>query len=373
MTFHNGFTTDRARRQSVRILASLALVAVAGTAPGFGQHETLNTSPVAPRVVTEPVRHDSDDPAIWYNREDPAATLVLGTDKDRDGALYVFDLHGRIVPEKVVRGLARPNNVDIVHGLVVDGRRVDVAVVTERYAHRLRVFRLPDMAPLDGGGIPVFEGERARDCMGIALYRRANDGAVFAIVSRSEFMAPREGYLAQYRLVDDGTGTVRGVPTRRFGWWSGRGEIEALAVDPDTALLYASDEDFGVRIYRADPAAEDAEDEVGVFGEAGFEADREGISIYRLDETRGYILVSNQGADRFEVFERSPDAARSGKPRYLGGVRLSTRASDGSEVVAANDIPGFPGGLFVAMSTDRTFQFYAWADIAEAAGLEAIR
>jgi 3-phytase len=33
-------------------------------------------------------------------------------------------------------------------------------------------------------------------------------------------------------------------------------------------------------------------------------------------------------------------------------------------------LPGFPGGLFVAMSTDRTFHFYAWDDIAAAAGLK---
>jgi hypothetical protein len=33
-------------------------------------------------------------------------------------------------------------------------------------------------------------------------------------------------------------------------------------------------------------------------------------------------------------------------------------------------LPGFPGGLFVAMSADRTFHFYAWDDLAAAAGLE---
>jgi 3-phytase len=49
---------------------------------------------LVPRVVTEPVRHDTDDPAIWINPADPAASLVLGTDKDADGALYVFDLNG---------------------------------------------------------------------------------------------------------------------------------------------------------------------------------------------------------------------------------------------------------------------------------------
>ena len=45
------------------------------------------------------------------------------------------------------------------------------------------------------------------------------------------------------------------------------------------------------------------------------------------------------------------------------------RFDDGSEVTA-EALPGFPGGLFVAMSTDRTFHYYAWDDIAAAAKLK---
>lgn len=44
-------------------------------------------------------------------------------------------------------------------------------------------------------------------------------------------------------------------------------------------------------------------------------------------------------------------------------MRLSTRESDGNDVTNIA-LPGFPGGLLVAMSADRTFQYYAWDDIA---------
>jgi 3-phytase len=52
-----------------------------------------------PVIVTEKVRSDSDDPAIWFNKADPAKSLILGTDKGNDtlaGGLYVFDLNGKI-------------------------------------------------------------------------------------------------------------------------------------------------------------------------------------------------------------------------------------------------------------------------------------
>ena len=50
-------------------------------------------------------------------------------------------------------------------------------------------------------------------------------------------------------------------------------------------------------------------------------------------------------------------------------MRVSSRESDGS-VVTAEALPGFPGGPCVAMSTDRTFRSYAWADLAAAAKLK---
>jgi len=335
--------------------------------------DARNAVALAPRAVTEPTKHDTDDPAIWINPADPAQSLILGTDKDVDGALYVYGLDGRIHQDKVVRGLVRPNNVDIAYGLAVGGGKVDIAVTTERYAHRLRVYRLPDMAPIDGGGIPVFEGAQARDCMGVALYTRPSDGAVFAIVSRSEFGAPTQGYLHQYRLVDDGAGTVRGLFVRAFGTWSGQKEIEAIAVDDAAGYVYYSDEGFGVRKYHADPLADDAEDELTVIGRTGFAEDHEGISIYELDATTGYILVSNQQADTFRIFAREGGPGGPHDHAFLGSVRLSTRESDGSEVTSAALSPRFPGGLFVAMSTDRTFHLYAWEDIAKAAGLKIRR
>jgi 3-phytase len=126
---------------------------------------------------------------------------------------------------------------------------------------------------------------------------------------------------------------------------------------------------LGVRKYHADPLAEDANDELAHFGTAGFAEDREGISIYPNGPGTGYLLVSNQAADTFRIFPREGSAGRPQDHPLLTSVRLSTLDSDGSDVTAAK-LPGFPGGLFVAMSTDKTFHFYAWDDIAKAAGLK---
>ncbi len=355
--------------RSALFASCLCIVTAAFAAPS-PDPDAKNTTPLKPRVVTTFAKHDTDDPAIWINRANPAESLIVGTDKDTDGALLVYGLDGKEKKELSVRGIVRPNNVDIAYDVSVCGKRVDIAVVTERYARRLRVYRLPDMAPIDGGGIPVFEGQAARDAMGIALYRRPSDDAVFAVVSRSDLGAPKKGYLHQYRLVDDGTGTLRGVFSRSFGTWSGKKEVEAVAIDQELGYIYYSDEGAGVRKYHADPLAEDADDELAFFGTTGFARDHEGISIYATGPGVGYIIVSNQQANTFRVFAREGTAGNPHHHAFVTSIRLSTDEIDGSDVTPVS-LPGFPGGLFVAMSTDKTFHFYAWEDLARTAGLKS--
>lgn len=322
--------------------------------------------PVAPVVITEPVRLDTDDPAIWIDRANPSRSLILGTDKDADnGGLYVFDLQGRILRDRTVLGLKRPNNVDVVSGFSLGGATVDLAVVTERNAGRLRVFTVPDLRAVDGGGLPVFDGDPERLPMGVAMYRRQHDNAIFAIVAART--GPSAGYLWQYRLEDDGRGRVRAVKVREFGAYSGTKEIEAVAVDAELGHVYYSDERHGIRQYPADPDAPDAGRELGVFGTEGFVGDREGISIYPTGPRTGYLIVSNQDGSRFRLYRREGEPGRPYAHAFVKEVELAARESDGNDVTATTLDPRFPGGLFVAMSNDRTFHYYAWQQLLDAA------
>ncbi|UEG52190.1 phytase [Mucilaginibacter daejeonensis] len=318
---------------------------------------------IKPVVITEPVKYDTDDPAIWVNAADTAKSLIIGTDKNEDGALYVFDLNGKIMPQLTVKGLKRPNNVDIAYGLMLAGKPTDIAVVTERMTHKLRIFSLPDMKPVDNGGIPVFENENGpeyRDLMGIAMYT-AKDGKMYAIVGRKNG-PQKDGYLWQYLLGDDGKGNVKATLVRKFGQYSGKKEIESIAVDNELGYVYYSDEQVGVRQYYADPAKGNRQ--LSIFGTKGFAVDHEGISIYKLTDTTGYILVSDQGANRFQVFSREGKPGKPFEHDQLKIVPVAARESDGSEVLSTPLTSKFRHGIFVVMSTDRTFHYYRWEDIA---------
>jgi 3-phytase len=321
-----------------------------------GSDSTLEK--IEPVVVTEKVKYDTDDPAIWIHPTDKSASLIIGTDKDPDGALYVFDLNGYIIPEKTVPNLKRPNNVDVEYGLKLDGQSVDIAVTSERLTNSIRVLKVPEMVFIDNGGLPVFENQTLRAPMGIALYKRPSDGAIYAIVGRKE--GPTQGYLWQYRLQDDGTGRVRAEKLREFGQWSGKKEIEAIAVDDELGFVYYSDETVGVRKYHADPDAENADQELALFATSGFKDDHEGISIYDSGNGKGYILVSDQQANEFHLYTRGGSVNDPHDHQLVQVVHLSTTESDGSEVTSVPLLPKFPKGLFVAMSDDKTFHYYSW-------------
>ena len=322
-----------------------------------------NAVAIKPVYISEKVGFDSDDPAIWVNPKDASKSLVIGTDKSATGGLYVFDLEGKIQHQLVVKGLKRPNNVDIAYGLKLNGKSTDIAITTERISHKLRVFSLPDMTAIDGGGIPVFEGETLpeyRDLMGISIYT-SKSGKIYAIVGRKT--GPKDGsYLWQYLLTDNGSGQVKAELVRKFGQYSGKKEIEAIAVDNELGYIYYSDEQHGVRQYYADP--EKGNEELALFGTTGFSEDHEGISIYKTSASKGYILVSDQGANRFQIFSREGTAQNKFDHQLLKIVKVEASHSDGSEVVNMPLNSTFKHGLFVVMSDDKTFHYYRWEDIA---------
>lgn len=333
------------------------------------QQQAVNPLTVKPLYTTEPVQFDSDDPAIWINAADSTQSLIVGTDKDENGGLYVFDLKGKIVKDKTVKGLKRPNNVDVAYGLMLGGKKVDIAVTTERMTHKLRVFSLPDMQPIDNGGLPVFEGENGqmyRDLMGIAMYTD-KQGLIYAIAGRKNGPAAG-GYLWQYLLEDNGAGQVKATLKRKFGKYSGKKEIESIAVDNELGYIYYSDEQFGVRKYHADP--EKGDQELALFATTGFKEDNEGISIYKTADSTGYILVSDQSANHFQVFNREGSKGNPHKHVLITSIPVSTNNSDGSDIYSKPLNNDFKHGIFVAMSDDKTFQLYRWEDLARAGKLK---
>jgi 3-phytase len=212
--------------------------------------------------------------------------------------------------------------------------------------------------------LPVFEGEHGDFAapMGIGIFKR-RDGAAFVIVGRKS--GPREDYLWQYRLLDG----PRLQLVRRFGAFSGTGEIEAIVVDDALGYVYYADETAGLRKYHADPDAPGADRELAFFGREGYLGDREGLAIYAVDDRTGYLVSTDQieNASRYLLYRR--DGGPGGPHDH--GVAATVFESladstDGIEATSKRLTSSLPRGLVVAMNSGpRNFLIFAWPELQE--------
>ena len=368
------------------LLAAIVVVAAAGcrsnrqldedsTQPVPGPKVLSSAIDVNPAYATAQLPGDPDDPAIWVHPTDPSRSLIIGTLKAPApaGAIVVYGLDGPIL--QMLPGVDRPNNVDVEYGFRLGRKTIDIAVATERLARQLRIFRIdPDTRRLiDLGGAPILRSEPGEGGapMGIGLYRRPRDGAVFAIVAPKA--GPRDGYLWQYRLSENG-GRVTATFVRRLGRFSAttvraENEIEAVAIDDELGYVYYADEADGIHKWHADPDHPDAGQELAHFGRGGFRGDREGIAIYAASEDgTGYIVCTDQ-LDRNSEYHVYPREGAPGNPhdhsREIAVIRGGADATDGLEISSRSLGPGFPRGVMVAMNSGpRNFLLFRWEDVA---------
>lgn len=305
---------------------------------------------ITPDIITEKTLNDTDDPAIWINPKDASKSIVFGTDKKTNGAIYAFDLEGKIIENKTIKNIKRPNNVDLEYGFKInDSTATDILLFTEREKQQIRIFSVPDMQPLDNGGFPVFTDDNNpenRLPMGVAFYKSKLDSSFYAIVGRKA--GPKEGYLYQYKLTAEND-LIKSTLVRKFGKFSGKKEIEAIAVDSEMGFVYYSDEGACIRKYYAEPTK--GNEEIACFGGEYFLEDIEGIAIAKLEDKKGYIIVSDQQKGQFNLFDRTTN-------NFVKAINLSTLETDGCDVVTVPLNNTFKSGLFVAMNDEKNFYFY---------------
>jgi hypothetical protein len=71
------------------------------------------------------------------------------------------------------------------------------------------------------------------------------------------------------------------------------------------------------------------------------------------------LFVSDQQAGALRVFSLEKT------PRLIGRIRYAALETDGIDLTP-QALPGFPGGLLVAMSTDRRFHYYDLGELLSA-------
>jgi 3-phytase len=329
-------------------LLSLGIAAACATVPPAITGDPAVT--VTARAETPPVgtanEDAADDPAIWRNSANPAASLIVGTDKK--GGLYVYDLKGAQKSFLAASGL---NNVDLVE---IAGGRVLVIASDRSDLAQVQLF----MALLDtatgklapAGKIAVGPGEG----YGICMIKPAGMDGVIA------FSAPKSGVIYRTVITEAGgaftgtTTTLAQVPT----------QTEGCIADPRTGTLYIGEEDAG--IWAIDTVT-GAKRMVAAIDNKVLVADVEGLAIAPEGADGGYLVASSQGDNAHAVF-RLPDMTPLGRFRIGAGAFGSVEETDGIELDNRDFGPDFPRGLFIAQDgvnapKAQNFKYVRWDEI----------
>jgi hypothetical protein len=288
------------------------------------------------------------DSIAFFEAPDPEQTLLFVTAKGNQRVeVWRFPFAGN---EQAP--LAHPSfgSGTQVNGIAVDpaARRLYVAVSAP--ASTVAVFSLPELGFL--GEILAGASDLGSE-PNLALLARP-DGARWLYVSADDEVHVRDAQ--------------GGAALGRFAPAAG---LETMAADDRDQVLYVPDENGGTGVGVYGPlGAPHARDGASRFGAGVFDADAEGIVLYRCsadpagDDGSGFLVVADQRADHteFEFFDR-----RSW--RHLGALVLVGVANTDGVASTQRALPGWPRGLFAAIDDDSTTAVIGWHRILDAAGL----
>lgn len=365
---------DAAGGANYKIVAAQELATATAMAAGAPQDPfAIPSAPVAtvfPTVETVPVESAgdaADDPAIWANPADPAASLVVATDKK--SGLYLYDMQGRVL-QHLPDG--KMNNVDLRSDFMLGGRPIVLVAASDRTHKAIGLYQLDTEARrlvnIADGVQPTEQG----DPYGLCMYRSPRSGKTYVFINDSN------GEKRQWELIDAGNGRVRAERVRDFAFES---QVEGCVADDVSGTLFVDEEDVAVWRLSAEPdGGTDRAVVQRVVDNPALKDDLEGIGLYDLGDGRGYLIASSQGNNTYAVYRREGDheylgsfAVVANGPAGIDGIS----ETDGLDVSSANLGPGFEHGALIAQDGRnmlpmalQNYKYVPWQAIAEALDLE---
>ncbi|MEN8906632.1 MAG: phytase [Clostridiales bacterium] len=378
---------------------------------------------ISPVFETRPTfddeNFDADDPAIWVNKENRNDSLVICTLKK--GGLDVYNLNGKLLQYIKAEGPAnnntenkagRYNNVDIIYGLKLGKKEVDLAVVSDRGYDKLRIFLINQnkktndnnyITEITAPDQPwIFsntqeEVNNKKTAYGLAvtqpIHRKKH---AIAFVSQNDTTS-----IAKIQLHGTADGKIGYTLLSEFDLpenfilpngdcWSPfhddseeKSHIEGMVVDDENNTLFLAQEQIGIwktsitnskcnlelidkvneygvpyeRLWDEEEEEYTCErlwDEDKNYGSDYLSEDVEGLTIYNCGNKNGYLMASSQGSNTFVVYDKvSNDYISEFKIESSKNIDGSQEC-DGIHVTNMNLGNKFPNGLLVTQDGDNT-------------------
>ena len=324
------------------------LAAIMAAAPVHAAPVTADVQAKGETVPVGTVAADAaDDPAIWRNPRDPAASLIVATDKK--AGLYVYGLDGKV---RYFDPSGRLNNVDLVdlgkQGVIVVASDRNDATHAQLRLYRLdtKAARLTPLGAVAGG---------AGEAYGICLMPRGKDLFAFSVL--------KSGDIHQVRIDLTGPQPV-GKIVRSMKLAT---QTEGCVADRRSATLYVGEEDRGIWAFDARPDGPVEGKLVAAVDNEHLVADVEGLALAPRGRRGGWLVASSQGDNAYAVFAL-PNMAPAGRFRVARGRYGSTEETDGLDLVQGSFGADYRGGLLVIQDGHnepdaQNFKLVDWRDV----------
>jgi 3-phytase len=303
----------------------------------------------------------ADDPAIWVHPPDPAKSRIIGTDKK--GGLVVYNLKGEQLfyyPD------GEMNNVDVRYGFPLGTDTIDLACASNRTTRSIAVYRINPDGSLANIASRVIRSEMQEEVYGFCLYKSPVSGKTFAFINSKAGEVEQWELLASGQLID--ASLVRSLRLNT--------QVEGMVADDEFQSLYVGEETAGIWKFDAEP--DGGRD--GVKLEKSPEEDNpnirydiEGLAVYCLPDSGGYLVASSQGNYSYAVFDRQEPHTYRGSFRIGDGKVDGVEETDGLEIYSYGLNADFRHGLLVVQDgynydgkkyQPQNFKLVRWEDIA---------
>lgn len=323
-------------------------------------------------VETKPVPASgdaADDPAIWVHPQDTTLSTVIGTQKQ--GGIGVYDLAGQEIQYLKDGNM---NNVDLRYHFPLGEKQVTLIAASNRSNDSIAVYTInPSSRLLEPiAARTIFVGLK-HTAYGLCMYHSAQTGKYYV------FINDKSGAVEQWELFDNGSGLVDAALVRTLKVDS---QVEGCVADDLLGYFYLGEERQGIWKFAAEPNAGNEKTLIDSTDKktGNLTAEIEGLTIYYLNETEGYLIASNQGNNTFTVHDRAGENEFLGRFQIVANEALNIDPvydTDGIDVVNVPLGTIFPYGLFVVQDGEnidpdenQNFKLVPWENIAHALGLK---
>jgi 3-phytase len=323
--------------------------------------------PVLAAYETDPVPTPgdaADEPAIWVNPADPSRSTIIGTDKRR--GLAVYDLTGRQLQFLADGELT---SVAIRSEFPLGGRQVALVTASNRLDNSIAIYKVnPKTRLLEDVTARKF---KTLEAYGSCMYQNFKSGKTYYFVNS------QQGDVEQWELFENLTGKVEARKVRVF---SAGAPTEGCASDDSYGHLYLGLKDFGIRKYSAEPDGGSSYTVVDITGHgARLKPDDVGdLTLYRRDDGKGYLIVSDQGRSNFVIYRREGNNEYVGTFKIVAGNGIDgVTHGDGIAVTSRHLGSVFADGIFVAQDNEndgrnQNFKLVPWQRIENAIRAEGM-